>query len=78
MLNEQFIREILREFLYQKKVTLLRFFSTDIFSFKAGKLALLHAVNKLFNSVARRRQIVNLWHLIILMDSDCSGMWGGT
>ena len=30
------------------------------------------------NSVAQRRQIVNLWHLTTLMDSDCDGVWVGT
>ena len=29
------------------------------------------------HSVAQRRQIVNLWHLTTLMDSDCTGVgWG--
>ena len=30
------------------------------------------------NSVAQRRQIVDLWHLTTLMDSDCIGVWEGT
>ena len=30
------------------------------------------------NSVAQRRQIVNLWHLTTLMDSACIGVWKGT
>ena len=32
------------------------------------------------NSVAQRRQIVNLtlWHLTTLMGSDCIGIWVGT
>ena len=27
------------------------------------------------DSVAQRRQIVCLWHLTTLMDSDCIGVW---
>ena len=30
------------------------------------------------DSVALRRQIVTLWHLTTLMDSDCNGVWGVT
>ena len=30
------------------------------------------------NSVAQRRQRVNLWHLTTLMESDCIGGWVGT
>ena len=30
------------------------------------------------NSVAQRRQTVNLWHLAALMDSDLIGVWVGT
>ena len=29
------------------------------------------------NSVAQRRDIAQLWQLAALMDSDCSGVWGG-
>ena len=29
------------------------------------------------NSVVQRRHVVTLWHLTMLMDSDCSGMWWG-
>ena len=28
-------------------------------------------------SAAQRRQVVTLWHLTRLMDSDCNGVWGG-
>ena len=28
------------------------------------------------DSVAQRRQTVNLWHLTTLMDSDCNGVYG--
>lgn len=45
-LNEQLIREALREYLYQEKVTLLRFFSTLIFSLSGKEEKfLLHAIN---------------------------------
>ena len=27
------------------------------------------------DSVAQRRQIVNVWHLTTLIDSDCNGVW---
>ena len=30
------------------------------------------------DSVAQRSQKVNLWHLTILMHSDCNGIWVGT
>ena len=30
------------------------------------------------NSVAQRRQTMNLWHLTTLMDSDGTGVWVGT
>ena len=30
------------------------------------------------NSVSQRRDIVDLWQLAALMDSDCIGVWGGT
>ena len=30
------------------------------------------------NSVAQRKQTVNLWHLTTLMDTDCIGVWMGT
>ena len=30
------------------------------------------------NSVAQRRQIVDLWQLAALMDNDCIGVWEGT
>ena len=29
-------------------------------------------------TVAQRRQIVTLWHLTILLGSDCNGVWGDT
>ena len=28
------------------------------------------------DSAAQRRQVVTLWHLTMLMDSDCNGVWG--
>ena len=28
------------------------------------------------DSVAQRRQVVTVWHLTMLMDSDFSGVWG--
>ena len=30
------------------------------------------------NSVSQRRDIVDLWQLAALMDSDCTGVWVGT
>ena len=30
------------------------------------------------NSVSQRRDIVDLWQLAALMDSDCIGVWVGT
>ena len=30
------------------------------------------------DSVAQGRQIMNLWHLTTLMNSDCNGVWVGT
>ena len=29
------------------------------------------------DSVAQRRQLVTLWHLTMLMDSDFNAVWGG-
>ena len=43
-----------------------------------GIMCSTHGVGDHENTVSHRRDIVNLWQLTALMDSDCIGVWVGT